>query len=132
MKLLEWTALVSFSTLQVREFACGIIHKCTLFPTYMTLMTISYIFLPLSTALTCTHGSVRLAGGLEPTEGRVEVCVGGRWSGVCGSSWNYQDVYVLCRQLGYPATGMWASSEDHSKFHWLVVYTLVHQTTSLC
>ena len=57
-------------------------------------------------ATTCTHGSVRLAGGLDPTEGRVEVCVEERWTGVCGSSWNYQDAFVVCRQLGYPATGL--------------------------
>ena len=30
----------------------------------------------------------------------------GRWTGVCSSSWNYQDAFVVCRQLGYPATGM--------------------------
>ena len=35
----------------------------------------------------------------------MEVCVQGRWSGVCGSNWNYQDAFVVCRQLGYPATG---------------------------
>ena len=49
---------------------------------------------------------MRLAGGLDPTEGRVEVCVQGRWNGVCRWSWNYQDAFVVCRQLGYPATGL--------------------------
>ena len=58
-------------------------------------------------ATNCTHGNVRLAGGLEPTEGRVEVCVRGRWTGVCHSYWNYQDGFVVCRQLGYPATGFY-------------------------
>ena len=57
-------------------------------------------------ATNCTHGNIRLSGGLGPTEGRVEVCVQGRWSGVCHSSWNYQDAFVVCRQLGYPATGL--------------------------
>ena len=57
-------------------------------------------------ATNCTHGNVRLIGGLDPTEGRVEVCVQGRWSGVCHLSWNYQDAFVVCRQLGYPATGL--------------------------
>ena len=57
-------------------------------------------------AIDCTHGNVRLIGGLEPTEGRVEVCVEGRWTGVCDSNWNYQDAFVVCRQLGYPATGL--------------------------
>ena len=36
----------------------------------------------------------------------MEVCVQGRWSGVCGSNWNYQDAFVVCRQQGYPATGV--------------------------
>ena len=58
-------------------------------------------------ATNCTNNDVRLAGGLGPTEGRVEVCVEGRWSGVCRSWWNYQDAFVVCRQLGYPATGLW-------------------------
>ena len=57
-------------------------------------------------AIDCTHGNVRLIGGLEHTEGRVEMCVQGRWTGVCDSNWNYQDAFVVCRQLGYPATGL--------------------------
>ena len=57
-------------------------------------------------ATNCTNNDIRLAGGLGPTEGRVEVCVQGRWSGVCGSSWSDQDAFVVCRQMGYPATGL--------------------------
>ena len=57
-------------------------------------------------ATSCIYGSVRLSGGLIPTEGRVEVCVNGRWSAVCHYNWNYQDAFVVCRQLGYPASGM--------------------------
>ena len=57
-------------------------------------------------ATNCTHGSVRLSGGLTPTEGRVEVCVNGIWSAVCHYDWNYQDAFVVCRQLGYPASGV--------------------------
>lgn len=55
----------------------------------------------------CTDDSVRLMGGLQPTEGRVEVCVQGRWTGVCQRDWSDQDAFVVCRQLGNPATGMW-------------------------
>ena len=65
----------------------------------------------LSTVATnCTDDSVRLAGGLDSNEGRVEVCVEGRWTGVCGYNWNYQDAFVVCRQLGYPATGLQSQS----------------------
>ena len=58
-------------------------------------------------ATNCTDGNVRLVGGLDPTEGRVEVCMQARWSGVCDFiNWNYQDAFVVCRQMGYPATGL--------------------------
>ena len=52
-----------------------------------------------------SSGTVRLIGGLIPEEGTVEVCVNAVWSSVCDSSWDYKDAFVVCRQLGYPATG---------------------------
>ena len=51
------------------------------------------------------HGMVRLVGGLIPEEGTVEVCMNAVWSSVCDSFWDYKDAFVVCRQLGYPATG---------------------------
>ena len=50
-------------------------------------------------------GAVQLIGGLIPEEGTVQVCVNGMWSSVCDSYWDYKDAFVVCRQLGYPATG---------------------------
>ena len=52
-----------------------------------------------------SNGSVRLIGGLIPEEGTVQVCVSAVWSSVCHLSWDYKDAFVVCRQLGYPATG---------------------------
>ena len=53
-----------------------------------------------------SSGSVRLIGGLIPEEGTVEVCVNVVWSSVCDRwYWDYKDAFVVCRQLGYPATG---------------------------
>lgn len=52
-------------------------------------------------ASSCTTGDVRLAGGSNDYEGRVEVCVNQAWSSVCTSSgWNRQAAQVVCNQLG--------------------------------
>ena len=53
----------------------------------------------------CVNGSVHLIGGLVPTEGTVQMCVGGRWRELCYRSWGHQEAFVVCRQLGLPATG---------------------------
>ena len=37
-------------------------------------------------------------------EGRVEVCRSGVWGAVYDyGGWNFNDVKVICRQLGYPS-----------------------------
>ena len=57
------------------------------------------------TVAECTEGTVRLIGGVNETEGRVEICLGGLWGTVCDDSWTYQDAQVVCKQLGYPYSG---------------------------
>ncbi len=50
----------------------------------------------------CTvEASVRLVGGNESTEGRVEYCRDNLWVSVCRDSWDHKDAQVVCRQLGF-------------------------------
>ena len=53
----------------------------------------------------CTYGDVRLVGGSEQFEGRVEVCINEQWGTVCDDYWSGSDATVICRQLGYAYTG---------------------------
>ena len=50
-------------------------------------------------------GDIRLVDGSNPTEGRVEVFISGRWGTVCDDGWDDNGVSVLCRQLGFSASG---------------------------
>ena len=54
----------------------------------------------------CTEGDVRLFGRVKKAEGYVEICLKGSWKSVCSESWSYQGTQVVCKQLGYPYTGI--------------------------
>ena len=47
-------------------------------------------------------GSIRLVGGIDQFQGRVEVCTTALvYSTVCSIGWDNLDAQVVCRQLGF-------------------------------
>ena len=53
----------------------------------------------------CADGALRLAGGANELEGRLEICFNETWGTVCDGFWSTPDANVACRQLGFQPSG---------------------------
>lgn len=53
----------------------------------------------------CVNGDLRLVGGKDELEGRVELCLDGVWGTICDNFWSDLDAAVTCRQLTHGPTG---------------------------
>ena len=59
--------------------------------------------------MSCKDGELRLQGGTNSSNGRVEICQSRTWGAVCSDEWDDKDARVVCRQLGYGPKGYYMS-----------------------
>ena len=57
----------------------------------------------------CTDGQLRLVGGANIREGRVEICINNAWGTICNDLFGRQDAIVVCTQMGFSNRGMFPS-----------------------
>ena len=55
--------------------------------------------------IVCSDDDIRLVGGPNEFEGRLEYCLNSEWGHVCGAQWNTVNGQVACRQLGHDPVG---------------------------
>ncbi|PIK50758.1 putative deleted in malignant brain tumors 1 protein-like [Apostichopus japonicus] len=61
------------------------------------------------------NGPLRLVGGANNNEGRVEIFINGTWGTICDDYWDNDDANVACRQLGYSSAEAATSSASYGQ-----------------
>ena len=64
---------------------------------------------------------IRLVGGQNENEGRVEVLFRGEWGTVCDDKWDIFDAKVVCRQLGYSDAIRHTTGAEHGQGTGIIV-----------
>ncbi len=67
---------------------------------FLTSVSLYRFCYELSLTIGCAEGTIQLIGGVDNTEGRVEICINDQWGTVCDQMWDITDAAVVCRQLG--------------------------------
>ena len=77
---------------------------------------------------------LRLVGGANEWEGRVEVSVNNEWGSVCSFGVSTNDVIVMCRQLGYhrPLGQYINGLLEYLILHNTHTHTHTHTHTQMC
>lgn len=71
----------------------------------LAVIEIDYFIVNMFIYTACTTGDIRLVGGMNEMEGRVEVCVNNQWGTICDRNWEAAEAAVACRQAGFSDRG---------------------------